>query len=816
MNYTIQDIAAILAVDSRLRQPATIRYLLTDSRRVTDAGASLFFALQSAVRDGHAFIESLYRSGVRNFVVREDFDTADFPEANFLFAPQGALQCLQQLAAYHRSRFNYPVIGITGSNGKTIVKEWLYQLLQSAYTIVRSPRSYNSQVGVPLSVWQMTPTANLAIFEAGISEPGEMEKLEPLVQPTIGVLTNIGSAHDEGFTGRVQKLQEKLQLFRQAQSLVFPYDDPLVREGVAALPVPVKLGWGKAAAAPVQVKTEDLPGGTRVHLACNGTQQQFDLPFSDEAAVSNAISCWCVAWLLGHAATAAGKMAQLQPVDMRMQLRKAINDCVVIDDSYSFDAVSLNIALDFLQQQPNSSKTVILSDLPVIAGVEEYQEMLRLLHSKHISHLLAIGEQWSDYSSQLGGQPFRVQYFRSTQDFLNQFLPSQFREQAILIKGARVFGFEAISRLFDVQVHQTVLEVNLTAMAHNLKAYRKLLAPGTRLMAMVKAFGYGSGSAEIASLLQYQKVDYLAVAYADEGVELRKAGISLPVMVMNADRATFDALVDYSLEPELYSFAILQEFAAYLEKEGLQQYPVHLKLDTGMHRLGFEEADMPALKQRLQSGNTFRVRSVFSHLAGSEDPALDAFTREQVSRFQAMTAQLELPASVIRHIANTSGILRHPYAQLDMVRLGIGLYGVDSSYSGLLPLQTVATLKTTIAQIRQVKAGETVGYNRRGVLTRDSVIATLRIGYADGVSRLLGNGAGQVAIRGHRAPVTGSVCMDMLMADVTDIPGVQEGDEAEIFGRQISVKEVADWCKTIPYEILTSIQHRVKRVYIEE
>jgi len=765
--YTIDVIATALEAKAHIaNSKVVIKNLLTDSRRIAFPATSLFFALQSSRRDGFAFIEEVYHQGVTNFVTTQIPELNKYPDANFLIV-KDTLQALQQLAAWHRSHFHYPVIGITGSNGKTIVKEWLYQLLSPEYSIIRSPRSYNSQIGVPLSVWQMNTQHNLAILEAGISRPDEMGNLQRIIQPTIGILTNIGEAHQEGFESVAQKVREKLRLFTNAQSLFCNKDNVFVKESLSLLPNTGIHSWSLQGNAGLWIqKIEKQQEQTTIAALYKQTEHlAITIPFTDDAAIENAITCWnvCLSFKLPHS-TIAERMLQLQQIDMRLQLLKAANGCSLINDSYSFDINSFNIALDFLlQQHQYPSKTVIISDFAITADDSYYHQVADVLAIKKISRVITIGENWYRLQDILKNKIRRTTHFISMQSFLNGLHTSQFRNEVILLKGARKFAFERIVTQLEDKVHSTVMEINLTALAHNLKAYQQQLQPGTKLMAMIKAGGYGSGSAEVANVLQFHKVDYLAVAYTDEGVELRKAGISLPILVLNVDEAAFEAIVDNNLEPELFSFNILKSFIHYLSKQGIQQYPVHIKLDTGMHRLGFEEKDIPELINVLTSTKNIAVKSVFSHLAASEDEKEDAFTQQQYDIFNRSSNRLQkaLKYNFIRHIANSAAIFRHPAIQLNMVRLGIGMYGVDSAYEHQLQLQTVCTLKTTIAQLRWIKSGDTVGYNRRGKVTKDELIATLRIGYADGVSRRLSNGVGNVWIKGKLAPIIGSVCMDL-------------------------------------------------------
>lgn len=835
MAYSIKHIAEIIQAEDKVADSSVIDYLLIDSRKIVFPQASLFFAISGPRRDGHQFIKEVYERGVRHFVVKKGFEGKDFPGATFLHVTD-VLAALQELAAWHRKQFDIPVIGITGSNGKTIVKEWLYQLLQKEYHIVRSPRSYNSQIGVPLSVWQMNAEHTLGIFEAGISTVGEMKHLADIIQPTAGVFTNLADAHSGGFSDDRKKATEKALLFKKATSLVFSRDTlqstllpdtadtDLFQKGTQFF------SWSREADATLRIISEEKQQrNTCITAIYQDKEISITIPFTDKIAVENAITCWSVLLQMGYApAVISERMLQLEPVEMRMQLKKAVNNCYLLNDSYSNDLASLDLAVDYLKQQAGKQPTtLILSDMLQSGKQEEYlyRAIAEQVSARGIDRLIGIGAAITKYqsiftevSSEPGRKPVAASFYLTTDDFLQQASTHQFKDEYILLKGARVFEFERISNWLEQKVHQTVMEINLSAMVHNLKEYQKHLKPDTRLMAMVKAFSYGSGSAEVARILQFHKVDYLAVAYADEGVELRKAGISLPIMVMNPDEASFDALATFDLEPEIYSFPIYHAFHTYLDQQGIQTFPVHIKFNTGMNRLGFEVSDATVLAGLLKQQHTMAVKSVFSHLVASESAVHDAFTEQQINLFEEACAvmQQDLGYSFIRHIANSAAIFRKPEYQFDMGRLGIGLYGVDSAESSATSLETVITLKSTIAQLRTVKAGDTIGYGRKGLVTKDSLIATVRIGYADGYDRRLGNGVGRMYLNGQLAPVTGHVCMDMAMIDVTGIPGVKEGDTVEIFGKYLPVQQLAKWAGTIPYEIMTGISQRVKRVYMEE
>ena len=835
MSYFISHIAKTLDAKGKIVIDNSIDYIFFDSRKIFSPATSLFIALKGPRRNGHNFIPELYKKGVRNFIVCEEVKREDYQEANILCVKDG-LKALQQLAAFHRKQFDIPVIGITGSNGKTIVKEWLYQLLHENFNIVRSPKSYNSQIGVPLSVWEINKQHQLGIFEAGISQPGEMDKLGEIIQPTIGILTNIGEAHSEGFESMDQKVEEKIKLFSNADLVIYCSDEWLADKAIVLKyesvihktgKPPFKIfSWGKIQKADLQIlEINKDQTETEIIAVYKNAETAIRIPFTDDASIQNAVTCWCVMLHFGMKDTVIVKrMKQLQPVNMRLELKKGINHCTIINDSYSADLNSLHIALDFLKQMGGISRnTVILSDF-FQTGMKDEELYARIaddLIQHKVDRVIGIGLNISKYlkfENETATYTLQNEFYPSTEDFISRFRFSDFRDEVILVKGARIFCFEQIIQLLELKVHQTELEINLKAVAHNLQQYQKLLQPSTKLMAMVKAFAYGSGGAEIANTLQYQKVDYLGVAYADEGTELRKAGITLPMMVMNAESETFDTIMNNRLEPVIFSFSMLKALDGFLKREGIKNYPVHLEIETGMNRLGFAVAEMDNLCSEIKATSSFRVQSVFSHLAASEDPMQDEFTNKQYDLFVNACSQVQkgLGYDFLRHIANSAAILRHPAMQLDMVRLGIGLYGVDNSSSAQLDLQPAATLKSTIAQIRNLKTGETVGYNRKGVIEKDAMIATVSIGYADGFTRRLGNGAGKVWIRGQLAPVIGTVCMDMVMVDVTGIPGVKQGDEVIIFGKEISIQELANWAGTIPYEIMTGISERVKRVYYEE
>lgn len=815
MVYPASTLKDILGSVIALAEPsAQISILLTDSRQLSNPKESLFFAL-NAKRNGQDFIPVLYKAGVRNFVIGSKPE-AEFPEANFYLVAD-VLSTLQNLAAYHRNRFGYNVIGITGSNGKTIVKEWLYQLISPDKKIIRNPKSYNSQIGVPLAVWGMDAEHELGIFEAGISQPGEMEKLEKVIRPVTGILTHIGPAHNEGFKIEGEKVKEKLKLFKGVETFIYHQQDLAGYGGLVPGKKPFSIGTGNADLTIIDQNIHSHQ--TKIEAVFKGKNVSLSVPYTDEASLKNIMSCWAMMLIMGYEQeTISRRMEKLLPVSMRLQLKTGIRNCSVIDDSYNADVQSLEIALQFLDRQnQHKNKVLILSDIfqSGMRPADLYGRVAQLIQQKKVHRFVGVGLEISRQKEQF---PVSARFFDDTEALLSHLPELNFHDAGILIKGSRSFAFERISRALEQKAHETVMEINMNALQHNLGFYRSKLKPGVKIMAMVKAFSYGSGSFEIANLLQFNRVDYLAVAYADEGIALRQAGISMPVLVLNPGDGNYEKLVEYKLEPELYSFRLLESFIRYAESEGLQHYPVHLKMDTGMKRLGFETGDMDDLTKILTQNTSVKIASVFSHLAASSDPAYDDFSFQQMEKFHKMAEKIELILGYkfLRHIANTSAIHRFPDAQMDMVRAGIGLYGIDAAFSqNESPLQTVATLKTSISQIKQVKAGETVGYNRMGKLEKDGQIATVKIGYADGYTRAFGNGAGFMMINGKPAPTVGNISMDMTMVDITGID-VQEGDEVLVFGAELPIKILSGKIGTIPYELLTGVSQRVKRVYFFE
>ncbi len=801
----------------------TISDLLIDSRHLVDAQQALFFALTSARNDGHKYIKDLYDKGLRAFVVKR-IPNDVFPGAAFIVVSD-TLKALQTLAAHHRQQFDIPVIGITGSNGKTIVKEWLYQMLSPDHNIVRSPKSYNSQVGVPLSVWQMNDTYDMAIFEAGISEPDEMMALQDIIRPTIGVFTNIGQAHEENFINRAQKVGEKMNLFTKAESLVYCMDYSDIQQVVirSSMASKVKLFTWSRKFEEADLLIDEVAVGeknSRVQCRYHGASLSFTIPFTDAASIENAIQCIAVALLLQmKPEVIADRLMTLTSIAMRLEIKAGMNNCTIINDYYNSDVNSLSIALDVMKQQHQHKRNVvILSDI-LQSGRNEmdlYTEIGQLLKTKGVDTLIGIGEGISRQANKFDMECF---FYPNVPDFLARFPFSKFNNQTILLKGARAFEFEQIGMELQEKAHETVLEINFNHLVSNLNHFRSKIKPETKLMVMVKAFGYGSGNLEVSNVLQFHNVDYLTVAFADEGVELRRAGINLPIMVMSPEVNSYDNIIKYHLEPEVFSFRNLEFIEKAMENMALPEaHPlnVHIKLDTGMHRLGFSNDDLPELIRRIKANPMLCVKSVFSHLATADNPAEDEFTLSQIHQFEEGSKMIaEAFPHVIRHILNTAGISRFPQYQFDMVRLGIGLYGVPTCEADRNALQPVVSLKTTINQIKCIPAGDSIGYNRHGRAQHDMRIGIVPIGYADGLSRLLGNGNGIFYVHGKAVKTVGDICMDMCMLDLSDVEA-DEGDTVIIFDAEHGIADIAKACQTIPYEIMTRVSQRVKRVYYQE
>ena len=834
--YTIEKITTLIGARRYGKADSSVSFVLTDSRSLSFPEETLFFAIKTQRNDGHKYIDDLYRRGVRSFVIEtlpKSFDTI-YPEANFLKVTN-SLEALQRLAERHRDEFSIPIIGITGSNGKTTVKEWLYQLLYRDVRVTRSPRSYNSQIGVPMSVWLLNDQSEIGIFEAGISLPGEMEQLREMIQPTIAVLTNIGAAHQENFRNMREKCEEKLLLLRDAEVAVYSADDETISNCMRRSDFRgIRLAWSmrneNAAMYISNVASDDARQTTTISYTYNlqgkeSISGSFTIHKINEGAIENAITCASVCLYLGMSPeTLSLRMPELEAVAMRLEVIEGQYGCTIINDSYNNDLKSLDIALDFMSRRPETKKrthTLILSDIlqSGLSQRELCQDLLDLVKSRAVDKFIGIGvglkENFAPVLCSSSDDILRA-FFNTTEDFLQSSTFNNLRDEVILVKGARQFGFDRITDRLERKVHETVLEVNLNALVDNFNHYRAFMKPETKLVCMVKADAYGAGAVEVAKTLQDHRVDYLAVAVADEGVTLRKAGITCNIMIMNPEMSAFKTMFDYNLEPEVYSFRLLDALVHAARHEGITGWPVHIKFDTGMHRLGFDPVeDIDNLISALKKQKAVIPRSVFSHFVGSDSDDFDSFSDGQFEIFDKASTKLQdaFNHRILRHMCNSAGIERFADRQLDMCRLGLGLYGIDPYDNSIL--NTVSTLKTTILQKHNVRAGESIGYSRKTVLERDSVVAAIPIGYADGLNRRLGNRKCYCLVNGQKADYVGNICMDVAMIDVTDIK-CDEGDSVEIFGEHLPVTTLSDVIGTIPYEVLTGVSGRVKRIYYKD
>lgn len=830
MIYDIKKIASVVdgKILSKDNNNIYINDLLFDSRLLASPCTTLFFALRSHRNNGCKYISELYDKGVRAFVIEHSENIESLvrrnEQATFILVDD-SLKALQKIAAYHRKKFNIPIIGITGSNGKTIIKEWLYQILSPELSVIRSPKSYNSQIGVPLSVWQLDETHQIGIFEAGISRPNEMHNLEEIIRPKIGIFSNIGAAHGKNFDSIENKIEEKLRLFQDVDTLIYCLDHKEIKEAVDKLNINTFTWSRKNKDADVQVysieKNEDETIIKAHSTKFKANNPKIAIPFTDDASIENAIHCWLTALKLNVSEEIIEKkMRHLSPIAMRMELKSGINNCEIINDSYNSDFNALTIALDFMNQQHHRKKrVVILSDIlqSELREEELYEKIAQLLKNKGVEYIIGIGEAITRQSEKFNIEKI---FYRDVKDFLSNHQIENFHNQMILIKGAREFGFEKISKLLQEKAHETILEINLNNLVKNMNYYRSKLNKDTKLMVMVKAFAYGSGNFEVSNVLEFHRADYLTVAYADEGIELRRRGITLPIMVMTPEINTYESIIKNNLEPDIYSFRslnLLEDAINNLDVPLCSPIGIHIKLDTGMHRLGFLSDEIETLLSRLKSNDKIIVKSVFSHLAGADSPEFNDFTKKQIDVFEAMSTKITeaLPYKIIRHILNSAGISRFTDYQYDMVRLGIGVYGIAPCEEDKDKLKTVISLKTTIVQIKEYEVGETIGYSRKGVIERKSRIGVVPIGYADGLKRQLGNGNACFYVNGKAAPIIGNVCMDMCMIDLTGID-CKENDTAILFNEEYPVERIAEACNTIPYEILTSISQRVKRIYYQE
>jgi alanine racemase len=794
-----------------------ISELIFDSRKLDFSAETLFFAIKTVKNDGHLFIPELLKQKVANFIISENIDRYKNINANFYQVDDPVL-AMQQIAAAHRKQYNYSVVGITGSNGKTIVKEWLSTLLAKDYSVIKSPNSYNSQIGVPISVWQMNDTYNFGIFEAGISQKNEMEKLEDIIKPNIGILTNIGNAHSGFFENDKEKLLEKLKLFKNTDTLIYNMDDPLIKENLENFVHLKKISWGKHPNSYFQIVSQkQLQNSTIVEFS--HTHEWLEIPFIDSASVENILHISALMMFMGYSLSYISKqLPSLSPLSMRMEIKEAQNHSIIINDTYSLDVNSLRIALDFLSTQTQYTKrTLIISDFEQVNwGENEYRELSKIFDNHNITKMVVVGNEMRKFH---GYFPVVEKYFyATTHELLSHLEDVRIRDEAILIKGARSFRFETVVQALQLKTHQTILQVDLAAIIHNLHFFKKLLHPETKIMAMVKALSYGLGDAELINELCYHQIDYLAVAYTDEGIALRNRNILRPIIVLGAEANGFDLMIRHQLEPEIFNLFYLKELIQTLQNyPEIDSFPIHIKVDTGMHRLGFDEEDIDEMLQLVAVCSQLKIASVFTHLAAADDPHEDGFTLNQIQKYKKICANIDTQISYpyLKHVANTAGIIRFSEAQFDMVRLGLGLYGFSPVPEVQSQLQSVITLKSVITQVKNVKKGETIGYNRTFTVQEDMLIAIVPVGYADGFPRELSNGVGSMLVKQKKCPIVGKICMDMTMIDVTGL-NVTVGDDVIIYDSENSLEKIGTQMGKTSYELLTAISKRVPRIYVRD
>ncbi|UEQ75116.1 bifunctional UDP-N-acetylmuramoyl-tripeptide:D-alanyl-D-alanine ligase/alanine racemase [Chryseobacterium arthrosphaerae] len=815
MNYTVQHIAEITNAQVIGDGNLMIRNIAYDSRIIYSTKNTAFIAINTHKNSGEKFIESAIDRGI-GVIISEHYD----PEYNNVtwIIVENSVDFLQKLARYHFENSHIQSIGITGSNGKTILKEWLYQCLWNEFPTVKSPKSFNSQIGLPLSLLQINSNHKLGIFEVGISKPDEMEKLEHIFHPQIGLLTHIGTAHAANFSSEEQLIDEKIRLFKDSEVIIYNGDNSSVDQKIKKSYSGRKLiSYGFKKENNVFIKN-NISRDENIIVEYFGEEISFPAHQRDEATLTNAMALITVLKELNiENKKIVEKINLLKAVEMRLESIEGIKGNIIIDDSFNLDLDSLKTALQFLKEYNKSKKSLVLTD---IVGVnvnsqELYEEVSELVNEQRFDSVFLIGDEISKFSELFKAKTYT---FIDTKELIESKHLTEIENQIILLKGARKFEIEKLKDILELRKHDTVLEVNLNAILHNINYHKSLLKPGTKMMAMVKANAYGLGSFEVSEFLQHHHIDYLGVAYVDEGVELRKKGITTPIIVMNPEQHSYQTIIEYDLEPEIYSFRVLELFYEAVQKSGYdKKYPIHIKLETGMHRLGFKDFELDQLSETL-SGKNLKVQSMFSHLSSSDMPEERAFTLKQFEVFERNSSYLieKLGYTPIRHILNSSGITSYSDHQYDMVRIGIGMLGESSDNEIQKQLQSVVSFKTVISQISMVEGGESVGYSRRYKADHLTRIATVPVGYADGIPRLIGNQVGSLGVNKTLAPIVGNICMDMMMINVDNIPNVKEGDTVTVFNAKPSLKEFAGYCKTITYEVLTSISPRVKRIYIKD
>ena len=814
MNYTTKQIAEITGSKLIGEKNLHIKNIAYDSRTLFSVNDTAFLAINTSKNSGEKYIQSAIEKGI-DIIISENY----FPQYENItwIIVDNSILFLQKIAKYHLDQFDLKTIGITGSNGKTIVKEWLYQSLFHDYATVKSPKSFNSQLGMPLSLLEISKKHQLGIFEVGISKPDEMEILESIFSPNIGILTHIGAAHSSNFDSVEELIDEKIKLFTNSEIIIFNGDNELVFNKIDEIYSSKKLtSFGFKNHNDVFIKNDWKNRSQEIVI------QYFDEEFSvpvyqrDEATISNVLCVICVLKEFGFENDKiVQKLNSLKSVEMRLESVNGIRNNLIINDSFNLDLDSLKIAFQNINEYNKPNKALILTDFVEGKNADQlYQEVASLTNEQNFNSVFLIGDEITKLERLFEATTFT---FNNTTELIDSVNLHQIEDHLILLKGARKFEIEKVKSYLELQKHDTVLEVNLNSILHNINVHKALLKPKTKMMAMVKAYSYGLGGYEIAEFLQHHHIDYLGVAYADEGVDLRKNGITTPIMVMNPEQHSYNIIIDFNLEPEIYSFRVLELFNEKLIQKGIQhRYPIHIKLETGMHRLGFKKDELAELIDKLNSMNV-QVKSIFSHLSSSDDDEEKEYTLEQIHIFNENSLALitGLNDQPIRHILNTSGIVNFADYQFDMVRIGIGMVGISANAEIKKQLKSAVTFKTVISQISEIKAGDSVGYNRRFKTEKDSNIATIPVGYADGIPRLIGNNVGFVGIRNNLFPIVGNVCMDMMMIDLGDFI-VKEGEEVIIFNSNPSLEEFAGYCKTISYEVLTSISRRVKRIYIKD